>query len=272
MMAFLHQTGRILWHFFAARGWRGHGVHSPYVYRLARHVLPRRFADKALARRVGAMRGALLRDRSLLRVLDLGTGGAGGAVVSRTVRDIARRAGMTRGHGLLLSRLAQDALKEDPGAVILELGTSLGISTAYLSGACPQARVLTVDAAAECQRVAREALLKHGFGNVTMRCGAFEEFLPGLLEEWGGTPCFVFVDGNHTRTATLRYASLLLAGACPGAVTTIVFDDINLSPQMTEAWRAICADSRVANALDLGRFGVALVRPGAQKECYVLRW
>ena len=121
----------IRYYLTAANG-KGHGIHSPFVFDLIKNVLndSRVFPEYAAIER---LRSRLESDPAILQIEDMGAGSAlGGAskkILSRSVADIARRMAKPKKLGQLLFRLARYYRPER----VLELGTSLGLSTAYLA-------------------------------------------------------------------------------------------------------------------------------------------
>jgi predicted O-methyltransferase YrrM len=68
---------------------------------------------------------------------------------------------------------------------------------------------------------------------------------------------YAFVDGQHDRDATLRYFDQLVPHAADQAV--LVFDDIDYSRGMHDAWERISSHDRLRAAASLGRFGLCVV-------------
>src|SRR5262249_7370362 len=117
---------------------RGHGIHSPFVFEFVTQVLRDRAGYPAYGA-VEALRESLLSDDSVLSVEDFGAGVSS----ARTVRSIAASALKPRKFGQLFFRMARHY---QPSS-ILELGTSLGITTSYLALGAPSASVVTCEGA-----------------------------------------------------------------------------------------------------------------------------
>lgn len=257
----LHAAGQRLLHAARARYWRGFGVHSPFVYHLVRHIITAPADDAELMQRARRYRSELLRDTSTLRLTDLGTGTTGRTV---SIGTIARRAAVGEKYGLMLARLVREFQPDN----ILELGTSLGMSTLYMAAARPASRVCTVEGSPECAQVARRMLDKYHIDNVELIVADFDDVIDTLLRRH--QPRMVYIDGNHTEAATLRYVGRCLDMLRP--LTIIVLDDIHWSPGMTRAWRTIVGDPRVQTTLETSHAGLAILRRGCPKEHYRLRW
>ena len=119
---------KYLTYYLTAANGKGHGIHSPFVFDFVLNVLNDRVAYPDYAA-IEGLRRRLRRDDTLLEIEDLGAGSAGKAPLQRSIGDITRRAAKSARLGQLLYRVAR---YYGPGTV-LELGTSLGFSTAYLA-------------------------------------------------------------------------------------------------------------------------------------------
>jgi predicted O-methyltransferase YrrM len=121
---------------------------------------------------------------------------------------------------------------------ICELGTNLGISSAYLAigaaVAAPNIRVRTGDMSEARIDVAKEIHDSIGLSNIDYVIGRFSETLNDLLQPTIG---LCFVDGDHTYDGTLRYFDRIRPRMKTGGV--IVFDDIDWSEDMRRAWSDI---------------------------------
>jgi len=115
-------------YYLTAKNGKGHGVHSPFVYDFIRNVLNDR-RRPAVWGRIESLRARLLKDDTWLEVEDMGAGSSVAKGRRRQVKEIARHAAKPAKLGQLLFRIADYYQCRR----IVELGTSLGISTAYLA-------------------------------------------------------------------------------------------------------------------------------------------
>ena len=231
---------------------KGHGMHSPFVFEFITSVMNDKVVYPAY-KKVEDLRKELQQDQTILEVIDLGAGSVVSSGRHRSVASIARNAAKPRKWGQLMFRIVQHYKP----VRILELGTSLGISAAYLSLANDNAELLTLEGSPAIAAKAKENFGKLGLRNVHQQTGHFDEVLPLLFKEnkaWD----LVFVDGNHRREPTLRYFEWVMAMANKG--TIIIFDDIHWSGEMESAWEQIKRDPRVRCSLDLFYIGVVFFR------------
>lgn len=240
-------------------------MHSPFVYDLIINVLN----DKTYYedyKEVELLRRQLLSDRTIVEVKDLGAGSARNNSAGRRICDIARHAAKPAKFGQLLYRMVRYYQPEQ----ILELGTSLGITTQYMALAHPAAKLITIEGAPGVAAVAREKIKAAGITNVELLQGNFDELLPAVLQK-DKKPGFVFIDGNHRKEPTVRYFEQLTATAHND--TILVFDDIHWSREMEDAWGYIRAHAAVRCTIDLFFVGIVLFRQEfREKQHFTIRF
>ena len=252
------------YYLFASNG-KGHGTHSPFVFQFIRKILNDKFTYPVY-QQVESLRAQLRKDRSMLRVEDMGAGSIHGVSKNRTVASIARHAAKPRKFGQLLFRMVQ-AWKPRH---ILELGTSLGITTSYLSQGNPDASLLTLEGALEIANKARENFSQEGLKNIEIITGNFDDTLPTVLKKIGEVD-FAFIDGNHRLEPTLRYFHQVLPYTNDQSV--LVFDDIHWSSEMEQAWDHIKSHTAVTSSIDLFFIGIIFFRKEfREKQDFVIRF
>lgn len=241
-----------LQYYLTADNGRGHGIHSPFVYDFTRKVLMDRRRDPAFAA-VEGMRKRLKKDQHRLSVADYGAGSSVNNAPERKIADIARHAAKSPKLGQLLFRCA-NYFQPD---TIIELGTSLGVSGAYLALGAPHARVYTLEGAAAVANAARANFKSLHLNNISVVDGRFDQQLPGVLQQTGA-PGMVYIDGNHQFQPTLDYFHLVRDNHHNN--TVIIFDDIHWSAGMEAAWEKIKQDSAVTCTIDLFFVGLVFFR------------
>jgi predicted O-methyltransferase YrrM len=244
---------------------KGHGIHSPFVFDFVVKVLndDERYPEYAAIER---LRRGLKQDGTLLEIEDMGAGSARGAARHRSVADIARQAAKAPKWGQLLFRIARYYRPD----TVLELGTSLGFSTAYLAKGAPGAHVETIEGASAIADIAVKNFRMLELENIHLTTGNFDVVLAPVLERTGSVD-LAFVDGNHRREPTLAYFEQLLSHAARPAV--LIFDDIHWSAEMEDAWTAIKNDPRVYLTIDLFFIGLVFLREEFKvKQDFVIRF
>jgi predicted O-methyltransferase YrrM len=241
-----------------------HGTHSPFVYKLADEVIYD-FKSKIDYKSIEGQRKKLLNDDSIITVTDLGAGSHLNKNRTKQVKEIAKNALKTPRLAQLIYRLAKDV---NPANVI-ELGTCLGITTSYLSKACPNAQVLTIEGCPETAKVADGNFKELELKNIELQVGNFDTLLPKVIEGKDQLD-FVYIDGNHRKEATLNYFKWCLPKVHEGSL--LIFDDIYWSKGMKEAWEEIKSHPDVTVTVDLFWIGLVYFRKGQVKEHFKIKF
>jgi predicted O-methyltransferase YrrM len=252
-------------YYITASNGRGHGIHSPFIFNFITNVLndDRYFQSYG---EIENLREELLIDKTVLNIDDFGAGsGSSKTKLSsahsdrRSIASIAKNAAKPKKIGRLLFRMINFYQPE----TILELGTSLGISTCYLAAANPAARVVTMEGASQIARVARQNFTKAELKNIELVQGNFDETLPSVIAKLSRID-FAFIDGNHRKEPTERYFNQLLG--CSSVSTILVFDDIHWSKEMELAWETIKNDARVTCTIDLFFIGIVFLNTSFKEK------
>jgi predicted O-methyltransferase YrrM len=277
-------------YYLVAHNGHGHGMHSPFVYDLIRNV----FMDKAdyeAYKKPEAYRKRLLNNDTMLEVQDMGAGSVSGKIKHRKISDIAKISVKHKRYCQLLFRIASYYKYSR----ILELGTSLGVTSSYLAQVPGLEELVTMEGAEAIADLAEKEL--SGYGKVQVIRGEFEKQVAGgklqvagnedrgeRIEDTGGHRTnlenvvsdmkridLAFIDGNHRLEPTLRYFETILPKTHDGSC--IVFDDIHWSPEMEAAWYKIRCDERVTLSIDLFFIGIVFFRKEfREKQHFTIRF
>lgn len=243
---------KYLQYYVTAGNGKGHGIHSPFVYELISKVGRQQPLTKALLL-VEQLRKRLLTDNRKIEVEDYGAGSSMGNQREKLVGDIAKYALKSPKYAGLIFRLVQYFKPTQ----ILELGTSFGITTAYMAIANNAAKIDTIEGAPAIASMAEQHFQSLGLSNINTINSTFEKALP-ILRQKGIRPDFVFIDGHHAYEATLRYFDFVADWINASAV--IVLDDIHWSGEMEKAWAAIQNHPKVTLTIDLFFVGLVFMR------------
>lgn len=259
-------ASRYFHYLLTASNGRGHGVHSPLVFEFITKVLTDRAVYPDYSR-LEAKRRQLLRDLTLLQVEDFGAGSRVHPVRNRKVKDIAATSLKPAKYARLLYRM----VRYYQPATVLELGTSLGVTAAYLASALPDnGRLITCEGAPAVAAQARSLFHDLGLRNIRIIEGNFDHTLPTLLQEPGRID-FAFIDGNHREEPTLAYFEALLSKVHDRSI--LVFDDIHWSAGMEAAWKKIIGHPAVTVSIDLFFIGIVFFNPDVKvKQHYSIRY
>jgi len=257
-------TIRYLNYLTSSRHRRGHGIHAPFAFSLVSETFRNKTAPEIVCC-IEKIRARLLADSRSITVNDLGSGSVKMKSSLRKVSDITRYSAVPRKYGLLLSSMA-GAFGEP---VILEFGTSLGISTMYMAASCPGATVITMEGCTRTSEIAAENFREAGLNNIRLINGSFDDILP-VLKSDKVCPGLVFIDGNHRKEPVINYFNQVADMSGTGSV--VIIDDINSSREMAEAWSEIRNHRDVTLSVDIFRMGIVFFRTGLNRFNYVVRY
>lgn len=252
-------------YYFTASNGKGHGMHSPFVFEFITKVLN----DKTVFpeyEKVESLRNRLLNDHTVLEVEDFGAGSVVDKKTKRSISSIAKNATKPKKFGQLLFRM----IKHYRPSTILELGTSLGITTSYLSLAKPEARLITMEGSKEIAEVAKGNFRNLEIRNIEITEGNFDNTLSSVVSGLS-TIDFSFIDGNHRQEPTERYFKELLAKTNNDSI--FVFDDIHWSSEMEAAWKTIKDNAAVSRSIDLFFIGIVFFRKEfKERQHFIIRF
>jgi len=259
-------------HHLSASNGSGHGVHSPFVFDFITRVLNDKNEYKDYER-VETLRQEMLEDRTVLTVEDYGAGPSSGKSHRRSVSGIARTAVKPKKYAQLLYRI----VKYYQPNTLIELGTSLGVTSSYLKLANNSSNFYTFEGSPEIAAVARKNFhtleaddsSDHRQSVKMIECN-FDYTLPAVLYHLQ-TVDFAFIDGNHRRQSTEDYFHWLLAKSNYRSI--FIFYDIYWSREMERAWINIKEHIAVRCSIDLFHFGIIFFRPEfREQQHFRIRW
>ena len=237
-------------------------VRSPFVSDLLTNVIDVKTKYYPF-KKIETLREQLLDSKKIIHSIDLGAGDKKEA--TKKVSQIAKHAAKSAKHAQLLFRLANYFQPEQA----IELGTSLGISTAYLASANSKTQLITMEGCPETAAIAQQNFQHLKLKNIQQIIGNFDETLPKVLSRISKID-LVFFDGNHRKEATLNYFKQCLEKA--NESTVFIFDDIYWSQEMMQAWTDIKNNERVTLTIDLFFMGIVFFRKEQAKQHFLIRF
>lgn len=241
----------------------GHGIHSPFLFDFANKVL---YSKKNIIKdhqKVKVLRNELLHNKCYLDVTDFGAGSTHLKTKQRRISDITKYSSSSSKYSGLLHKIVNYLQP----STIIELGTCIGIGTLYMATGCPNAKIYTLEGSEALASLASSNFKKINIDNITQVIGDFDVTLNDTLKILNGCD-FVYIDGNHTKEATLRYFNVIMSFA--NQQTIMVFDDIRWSKPMFEAWMLICENSKVTLSIDLFQMGIIFFNTSFKKQHFLL--
>lgn len=264
-----------------------HGVHSPFVFKLYCDVIRRKKAryfqlirvapsenldniernqaEASATKAIETLRRNLLQDNRKITITDFGAGSRIYKGNERLIRQIAKSAEKSPAFGQLLFRLIHHFQPK----TIVDLGTSLGMTTLYQAKANPKANLISFEGCEATAIIAQQNFDKLACPNIRLVTGNLDHTLQEELQKIQHLD-FAFFDANHRYQPTVDYFESCLSKAHEDSV--FVFDDIHWSDEMQQAWQYIQAHSSVSVTIDLFYVGIVFFRKKQPKQHFVLKF
>lgn len=238
-----------------------HSLHSPFVFDFFTHVIAKPSRND---QDIEALRFKLTHSRKAIEITDFGAGSRVTRKRHRSIGSIAKYASTPS----KFSRFLCSAIDYFGYANIIELGTSLGINTLYLSKR-PDTKVHTFEGDPVVASIAKEHFEEFQRENIHLIIGNIDQTLPQRIEKLK-TIDLAYLDANHRYDPTLSYYELIQP--LTHAKSMIVVDDIHWSKEMNRAWNELRARPEVTLSIDLFEGGLLFFDPRLQKAHYVLKF
>ena len=260
----LFTAAKYIQYFLFSRHRKGHGIHSPFVFDLITRILRnKRVPD--FVQRIESIRENMKSDPGYINVEDFGSGSRRIHGTKRKISDIARFSAVPEKCGLLLSQMAEAF----GYPLILEFGTSFGISTMYMASARPDVQVYTMEGSPEICAVAERNFSEAATRNIRLMRGSFDSLMPSI-KGLNMAPGLVFIDGDHRKEPLLKYFNQI--AEISGNNTVVIIDDIYSGKEMADAWNIIKNHPEVSVTVDIFRMGIVFFRKGIAKANCVVRY
>tara|TARA_B100000900_G_scaffold390706_1_gene384658 strand:+ start:221 stop:1003 length:783 start_codon:yes stop_codon:yes gene_type:complete len=204
---------------------------------------------------------SLKKSNQVIETIDLGKGSTVTHLRKRKVCDIAKNSSVSKKIGRIIHNLS----KFNDAKNILEIGTSLGVSTVYLSTAISCSKVTTLEGCENTSNIALSNFTRFSLDNINLIKGNFSFTLDEVLKK---TESFdlIFFDGNHSKIDTLNYFNKCLKKI--NSKSIFIFDDINWSIEMKSAWNQIIKNDMVTLSFSFFRVGVLFFKKDLKNKNY----
>ncbi len=239
-------------YYLRASNRKGHGMHSPFVFDFILNVLNNKSNYQSIEE-IELLRKELLRDKRVIEIEDFGAGSRINSSKKRSVDQIAKSALKSKRLANVLFRLVRYYQPQ----TIVELGTSLGITTAYFSKANSNASINTIEGSKQVAAIAEENFQKLNCTNIQLLQGNFDNLLPSVISQLSSIN-LAYIDGNHRYQPTINYFHQFLSKS--NNQTILVFDDIHWSAEMQRAWEEIKSHPSVQYTIDIFFLGFVFFR------------
>ena len=256
---------KYLHYYITASNGKGHGMHSPFAFDFILNVLNNK-QNYIPPTEIEDLRRELLQKMECITIEDLGAGSRLKSSNKKTIKSVAKNALKPKKFSYLLFRLVKHYQPNNT----IELGTSLGITTAYLSKANPSSQIITIEGDPLTAAIAQQNFQKLDCANIQLINGNFDTHLPSIISQLPSIN-LAYIDGNHRLEPTLNYFEQLLGKKNNNSI--LIFDDIHWSKEMEEAWDRIKAHPSVRCTIDIFFLGFVFFRDEfKEKRDFIIRF
>ncbi|MFC2096956.1 O-methyltransferase [Bacteroidota bacterium] len=242
----------------------GYGIHSPFVYDLIKNVMNSRMPNKQTLE-IENIRKKLISSNLVVETEDYGALTEKCHYKKKKISSIVKDTAIKKKYGRLLYKM----IARYKPANILELGTSLGFSTMYMAMANSESKVYTIEGCPNTLNFAKNNFKELNLNNIIASNGKFDEILSDLIKEVGKLD-LVFFDGNHKKEPSLDYFNKCLSFADDKSI--FIFDDINWSAEMREAWEEIKSNEAISLTIDLYFMGLVFFMKDFRRQDFIIRF
>jgi len=232
--------------------------HSPILYEFSKEILEKRNSSN-LFKEIEALRASLKIDNRTINFTEFGAGSSTNNDSHRSISQIAKSS-------LSLTtqcRQLHNIIRHYQPEKVLEMGTSLGISTSYMALGKRDSRILTLEGDKSVASIARQNFESLNLKNITILEGRFSDTLSSALDKLKVVDV-AFIDGNHRYQPTVDYFNEILGYTSQNSL--LIFDDIHWSNQMEKAWQYIKEHEATRMTIDLFHMGVVFLNPAIKAK------
>ncbi len=226
---------------------KGHRTHSPFIYNFVSRTLYGK--DTHDFSNIEGFRRQLGKNKQHLPGQTFGAGSLSVREGNPAFGHLATKAAARPKYGRLLNRMLRD-MEVD---CVLELGTGLGISAAYMAVGNPDVRIHTIEGNPAAVKQAGDIFRELSLPNIVAHHGSFDEKIPEILNRSTGR-LLVYLDGDHSYLPTIRYVRMCMEKG--KNLCGIIVDDIRWSDEMEKAWKEIIGWREIRFSIDLFFMGI----------------
>ena len=210
------------------------------------------------------LRRTLVTDERELKITDFGAGSRTGNSNKRSIKSIAHDVATPSKFSVLLSALIDYMDYKE----VIELGTSLGLNTLYMS-TNEQVKVTTFEGDSSLCEVAQNNFDALKRKNIKIIEGNIDDRLPIELANKKQID-LAYIDANHRYEPTLKYFDQILSKMSLNGL--IILDDIHWSKGMWLAWNEIKRKPESILSIDIFEAGLVFINPELQAGHYTLKF
>jgi predicted O-methyltransferase YrrM len=247
----LSQAYKYLRYHFQSKRWDA--FHSPFLFQLFEYACDDEI-QYPLFERIEHERSLFRNSNEEIIRTDLGAGSKINPSTRTTISAVARASLSIPFQCRFMSRLVSWTASK----TIVEFGTSLGISTAYLAAGSLTGKIISVEGDPATANQAEKLLNNLAVKNVMVCKQRFEDFINDTLPTIGSID-LAFIDGNHEKNSLLKYFQALKPFIHKHSI--IIVDDIYWSDEMQSAWQELIMDPEITQSVECFHFGLLFFKP-----------
>ncbi len=235
-----------------------HSIHSPFFFDFYRKVVREDSTDFS---DIEKLRTNLLSNQTEITVDDLGAGSKKNNGPKRKLADITAVSVTPARY----AKLYYNIIRYIEAKNVVELGTSLGITSLYLAKN-ESCRVTTFEGSHSLADIALTNFEYFDKKNIDLIEGDLHTTLPEFVQRPAKIN-FVLMDANHRYEPTMSYFDLLMKRLNEKSI--VVVDDIHWSEEMEKAWTELKNNQLVYGSVDLFRCGLLFFDPDLNRQHFV---
>lgn len=239
-----------------------HSLHSPFLFEFYSDLVKN--LNQESIREIELLRNKLLNDQSIIDFQELGAGSRINKSNQRKVSSIAKFSTTPIKFSIFLKEL----ITKYKYSRVLELGTSFGLNTLYMSDN-KNIDLTTIEGEPSIAKMAKSHFEQFNRMNINLINSSIDEVISsGKLGniKWD----MIYMDANHSYVPTLKYFNYFITKLNNFGV--IVIDDIHWSKGMSKAWHEIKTKPEVSLTIDLFEAGLVFINENYPKEDYILKF
>lgn len=246
---------------YLSKSVNAHGLHSPFMFTFYNEVFKYK-GNKRLKREYATVFQSLksfYKNEAKLTITSVGA--VGKSKVVNPCNLLSKTKLSPKYNALLVKLIKYLQLNEG-----LELGTSLGLTACSLS--VHVNTFTSLEGNKSVYNWFQGFLNENPQENIQHIHTTFTNYFECLASDRKFD--FVFLDGDHTKEATLKNIERIKPHLSDNAV--LVVDDINWSEGMAQAWQIAKTDSFFNYTAETFRLGFLFKKPALEKQHFVLRY
>lgn len=238
-----------------------HSIHAPFLYKFYTELVKKKHSPNI---KIESLRELYKQDKTELEIIDFGAGSKTNTNSKRTVESIANHVATPAKFSAFLAALIDYLDYKE----LVELGTSLGLNTLYMS-IQNESLVTSFEGDPSLCKLAQEGFQKLNRTNITVIEGNIDLTLPEFLKEKDQID-LIYIDANHRYEPTLEYFEMCLPKMSKNGL--MIFDDIHWSKGMWNAWNEIKKHPQAKLTVDIFEAGLVFINPDLQDGDYTLKF